>query len=160
MSIVKSIIDLFSEIWKWARIVSRQSFIGELEKLAQRKCLTPGKSLRKEIANHGCGEEVTVSSSGCEVPLSAKKESSETSVHDIPPNPIGNEMQIAEKIVKDVIDDIEFVKKSGTQKNSWLIFSNIPDSSSIRYYVVKNVHETSGIIPKWLKINEITFTLP
>lgn len=147
MSLIKSIMDLFSEIWKWARIVSRhspKSLIGEVEKLRlQRKCLPEIEEPCKEDEK----KEVVTKVAAPVAPTAP------------PQDPVGEELQLAEKIVKDVIDDIDFTKKCENQKDSWLTFSNMPNNPSIRYYVLKNVHVRTGIIPRWIKTNEITFTL-
>ncbi len=158
--------NLFSEIWKWALIVSRRapkSLLGEVEKI--RSCPRTDESLplktQKDLESSVSVPEIKVCE---ETPVVCQEETKAVVVSqpiksEIPAEPTGEDLQLAKKIFKDVIDDIEFVKKCGTQKDSWLTFSNMPNNPSIRYYVVKNVHESSGIIPRWIRLNEITFTL-
>lgn len=132
MSLFKSVIELFSEIWKWALIVSRKRLIGDVERARLLRHPIPKKTPDLKI---------------------------------IQMDPTGNFLVIAERIVKDVVEDIAFVRQCESQKQSWLTFRpSVPNDVSIRYYVVKMVHTITGVLPRWTLSKEgvfgITFTLP
>lgn len=79
----------------------------------------------------------------------------------VPSEPKGNDLVVAQKIVNLVTDEIDFVKKTPLQKETWLDFGATCEiNPSIRYHVVKYVHEKSGIIPKWIASSVIEIIIP
>lgn len=149
-NVFKGIIDLFSEIWKWAVIVSKSEDLGN--KFSKRKLIEKASSIHKEVGGESTDPR------GVREP-----EIKEIKKYVEPEIPVEGNLEFAKKLVELVIEEIELVKKFKDQKQSWLTFSNMPDDSiqgaPIRYYVVKNVHQKSGIIPRWTTLKEITFSI-
>lgn len=142
-TVFKGIIDLFSEIWKWAVIVSKRKLI-EKASISGRKLISDQDISDQDINTKGSPQVIL---------------NDEIKKYIEPELPVEGNLEFAKKLVELVIEEIELVKQFKDQKQSWLTFSNMPDDAPIRYYVVKNVHQKSGIIPRWTTLKEITFSI-